>query len=124
MSNFETAIDATLDDLAEVEAQIEALEARKLSLRRNLAQALAETDQRNLRRPAGAVSLQIGKASLKVIDRDAIPDTLMRVKVEPDKERIVELVHYGQTVPGVEVSFGEPYVQIKWSAAAREAARG
>lgn len=52
--------------------------------------------------PLAEATVSIGKkaASVEIVDEDALPENVVRIKREPDKKAIAELLKAGEGVPG------------------------
>jgi hypothetical protein len=60
-----------------------------------------------------AVSLAKGRDSVVVDDESIIPDQFVKVKREPKKTEIGNVIKSGQAVPGARIEQGRPSLRIK-----------
>jgi len=58
-------------------------------------------------------SIRPGQPHVLVTDGTALPDTMVRVKREPDKTLIGAALKAGDTVPGAELSNSAPNLTIR-----------
>jgi hypothetical protein len=63
--------------------------------------------------PYSTLSIANGQQHVIITDEAIIPDVLFRIKREPDKARIKEMLKAGQTVRGAELSNAEPHLTIR-----------
>ncbi|MEU7656817.1 siphovirus Gp157 family protein, partial [Micromonospora taraxaci] len=72
------------------------------------------TAQKKIELPEATLSIRMGQpAVVGEPDADALPDHLCRIKREPNKSAIKEALQNGRTVPGCELSNGQPSIAIR-----------
>lgn len=81
---------------------------------RDLAFRIMETAElKKLELAEGTLSIRNGTPRVIITDEALIPDVLCRIKREPDKKRIGEMLKDGQEVRGAEMSDAEPTLSIR-----------
>lgn len=75
--------------------------------------AMQEIGLNKVERPAFTLSIRAGSPKVIITDEEQVPETLMRVKKEPDKTAIGDLLKAGQTLPYATLSNGEPSLQVR-----------
>lgn len=113
MSNFDTALDAALDELRYVEFELEALERRRSKLRGDLLAMLRAADVGSVVRPGGRITQAAGRGKVEILDHGLVPKHFLRVEV--DTSAILREVRAGKAVPGVEVVEGAPTLRVLWA---------
>jgi hypothetical protein len=101
---------ATLGELQQREAR---LERRSQAMRALMFKLMWLADLRKAELPEATLSIRNGTPKMIITDEKAIPDTLCRIKREPDKSRIKELLLAGSAVEGVCLSNAEHTLAIR-----------
>jgi hypothetical protein len=87
---------------------------RRIDAYRHLAFRVMESA--NLKKaelPEATLSIRNGTPKVIIGDESALPDNCIRVKREPDKTAIKELLTQGKEVPGAALSNAEPSLSIR-----------
>jgi hypothetical protein len=95
-------------------ARAKLFDGRVESARTALLQFMQETGAKTLPLPEATLTLAAG--SRKVVgdlDPAALPDTLVRIKREPDRTAIKQALEKGEFVPGASLSNATPTLQIR-----------
>lgn len=104
-----TAIKARADDLRDRKARLE----RRQKARRGVVQAALDTAGiRKLERAEYTASLRAVAPSVEIVDPDAIPDELVRIKREPDKTAIKKALGDGP-VAGARLTNGGETISVR-----------
>jgi hypothetical protein len=86
---------------------------RRSALRQYLMLLMATAGLKKVERPAATVSIAAGRPRIIITDESQLPDYFMRVKKEPDKEKIrLAIVEDRINVPGATLSNSEPTLRI------------
>lgn len=85
---------------------------RRLLLRKYMMQIMEAANLKKVERPAATVSIAAGRPKVVIIDEGGLPDDYLRIKQEPNKERIAEALKAGRTVNGAILSNPEPVLRI------------
>ena len=104
------ALDLVVDDL---KARRDRFERRDEAFRRLMLQMLQAANLRKIELPEATISIRNGSPKVIVIDEEAIPETFIRIKREPDKARIKVALQDGGSVPGAALSNQEDYITIR-----------
>lgn len=99
--------------VADLDARLKRYERRQAALRELAFKIMQAADLKKAERPAATLSVRAGTAKVVITDETAIPEDLQRVKREPDKARIKDLLADGFSVPGATLSNGEPTLSIR-----------
>ena len=126
-SQLDTAILSVLRLAIEREAfadavggMIETLSARQQRLvdgaqrlRRAARDAMIEGGMPKLTAPDMTVGVHGGKPKVVITDPAAVPDCFCRLKREPDKAAIKEILMSGHSMPGAELGNAEPVLTLR-----------
>jgi len=85
----------------------QSLERKIDSLKEYAQEELNRAGMRKVKSELFTIYTQQNPRSVKVVDKDQIPEELMVVSRRPDKKHILELIDSGQDIPGVEVEQSE-----------------
>jgi hypothetical protein len=108
----QTLSNAVTDEMGMLQERQTRFEMRAVNLRKAIFHILEDAGLKKLERPRGTVSIVPGRPKVVVTDEDALPETFVRVKREPDKRRIETYLKAGENVPGATLSNAEPYLRI------------
>jgi hypothetical protein len=103
-------LDATLRDLQHRSAR---LDLRVRAMRDLIFKIMNLADLRKVELPEATLSIRAGTPKVIVTDEVLIPDELCRIKREPDKTKIKELLLDGQHVEGTVLSNAKPSIAIR-----------
>lgn len=104
-----SGIKARQDELRDRKARLE----RRQKVRRSVVHAALDTAGiRKLERPEYTVSLKAVPAGVDVVDPDALPDDLVRIKREPDKSAIKKALDAGP-VAGARLTNGGETISVR-----------
>ena len=114
---------ALLDDDAIVrgtEAIMADMKARRVryELRIEAARTLAfklmqQANVRKIELPIATLSIRAGTPKVIITDEAALPENCIRIKREPDKVLIKELINQGVPISGAELSNAEPTLAVR-----------
>lgn len=104
------AIATTITDL---EQRLARLERREQAMRRLMHKLMEAADLKKIELPEATLSIRNGTPKVIITDETLIPEILCRIKREPDKQRIGQLLKEGSPVQGAELSNAEPNLTIR-----------
>jgi hypothetical protein len=90
----------------------ERFERREEVLRLLAKRLLDVADLAKWRTPEGSFSVIPGKPKADVYDEAAVPDSLCRIRREPDKTAIKAVLEGGEGVPGARLTNGNPSLRF------------
>jgi hypothetical protein len=99
--------------IAELELRLDRYERREEAMRALEFKLMQAAEVKKLELPIATLSIRNGTQKVIVTDDKLLPDVLCRIKREPDKTRIKEMLMGGQTVRGCELSNAEPTIAIR-----------
>lgn len=103
------AADAIIDGYTERKRHF----ARRIEALRKLAFGIMQTgDIRKLELTQATLSIKQGTPRVIITDEAALPENVIRIKREPNKVLIKELIDQGLPISGAELSNAEPVLQI------------
>jgi hypothetical protein len=103
------AIDTEFERLRERQNRFE---ARRTTIRKHIMHLMEAANLKKAERPAATVSIAAGRSKVIITDETKLGDFYMRVKKEPDKEKIAQAFKEGMPVPGATLSNAEPVLRI------------
>lgn len=86
--------------------------SRRGALRKYMMQLMEAANLKKAERPAGTISIATGRPKVVITDVNQLPDGLVRIKREPDKELILSDLKQGRLIPGATLSNAEPVLRI------------
>lgn len=105
---------AACDDLAKKYAdRAKRLKSRADAMTKAMGDILDAMGERKLTHPLGTVSRTKGRASVQIIDPDAVPSQLCKVVKTPDKTAIKAQIEAGEDVPGAEMQTSPDGVSVR-----------
>lgn len=106
--------DAAKERAAELKARRERFERRVEAARATVLAMLEALDWREkIEEPDFTASISKGRPSVRITDETALPDTVVRIKSEPDKTAIKAAIDAGHVVPGAELSNGAATLTVR-----------
>jgi hypothetical protein len=99
--------------IAELQARLGRFERREQALRSLAFRIMTAADLRKVELPEATLSIVNGQPRVLITDETIIPDVLCRIKREPDKTRIKEMLKDGKEVRGAVLSNSEPHISIR-----------
>ena len=99
--------------IVELETRLHRFERREDAMRRIIYRIMELAHLRKVELPEATLSIRQGNQKVLIIDEAIIPDILCRIKREPDKKRIREMLVAGQVVRGCEISNAESVLSIR-----------
>jgi hypothetical protein len=107
---MENAVAEEMDRLAR---RRQRFEARRQALRRGIRQVMETANLKRAELASATVSIAAGRPKVVITDESQLADYFMRVKKEPDKEKIrLAIVEDGIVVPGATLSNSEQVLRI------------
>jgi hypothetical protein len=106
-------LDGIAARLAEFKERVTRLENRKHGLRSLIFKLMEAADLKKAELPTATLSIRAGAPKVIITDEAALPDLLCRLKREPDKARIKEMLSDGHEVRGAALSNSEPSLSIR-----------
>lgn len=104
----------TKDRFEELKARKDRFEQRVDSLREFLLKVMTWADIKKAELPEATLSVRMGQpAIVGEPDVATLPDTLCKIKREPNRAAIKDALQSGLTVPGCELSNGQPSITIR-----------
>lgn len=85
---------------------------RQRLVRKYLMQLMEAAGLKRVERPAATVSIAAGRPKVVITDESLLMDYFVRIKREPNKERIAEAFKAGHAVDGAMLSNAEPTIRI------------
>jgi hypothetical protein len=112
--NEATAYAAGLDYLiSSLVARRERFNGREEAIRALVFKMMTWAEVRKIELPQATLSIRTGQPKVIITDEAALPDHLVRVKREPAKTLIRELIDQGVDVPGAQLSNAEPFLSVR-----------
>lgn len=105
-------VDGIAEALNHFQRRRERFEARRAALRKYIMQIMEAANLKKVERPAATVSIAAGRPKVVIINEDDLPNYCVRVKREPAKEVIKDLLSGGHVVNGATLSNPEPILRI------------
>lgn len=99
--------------IAELELRQKRLEHREQAMRVLAFKIMEAAELNKMELPEATLSIRNGVPKVIITDEAILPDILCRIKREPDKTKIKELLTKGNPVRGAELSNAEPYLQVR-----------
>jgi len=99
--------------IVELETRLHRFEHREDAMRRIIYRIMELAHLRKVELPTATLSIRTGNSKVIITDEAIIPDILCRIKREPDKKRIREMLVAGQIVCGCELSNAESVLSIR-----------
>jgi hypothetical protein len=100
--------------IAELEVRRDRFTRREKAMRALAFKVMEAGDIRKpVELPEATYSIRNGTPKVIITDEQLIPDLLCRIKREPDKKRIGEMLKDGKEVRGAELSNAEPTLAIR-----------
>ena len=103
----------TLDYIKELKARVERLTRRDDALRSFIFKIMTSADLAQVPLPEATLSIRAGQPKVIITDEHLIPDLYVRIKREPDKIRIKEVLLSGGVISGAEMSNAEPTLALR-----------
>ena len=94
------------DARARLDTREERLKTKSELIRKLLKRMLDMAELRKVTAPSGTVSIGAKAQGVEIINPDLLPDSVMRIKKEPNKTLIGEKLKAGEDVPGATLSNG------------------
>jgi hypothetical protein len=111
------ADDALVDAVAKAKSTLDgrakAIEARQISRRALLEQAMMVLEQKTLRRPTATLSLAERKPKVIVTDESEVPSRFFKTVPVLDKKAVTAAVEAGEEVPGTALSNATVSISIR-----------
>lgn len=102
---------------AAASAEIEKLDKAEKNLKKYLAQGMADTNTKSIKRDDGlfSVSLCDGRAGVQIADEGKLPHEFVSVfqLVKPKTKEIKEALGRGENIPGATLVYGDKYLMIR-----------
>jgi len=99
--------------IVELEARLHRFERREEAMRRIIFRIMELANLRKVELPEATLSVRQGNSKVIITDEAIIPDILCRIKREPDKKRLREMLVAGQVVRGAVLSNQESVLSIR-----------
>lgn len=106
-------LDGISERCDELKQRAARLERRKLGLRTLIFKLMEAGHLTKAELACATLSIRNGAAKVIITDETVLPDKLCRIKREPDKFAIKELLTAGYEVRGAELSNAEPTLSIR-----------
>lgn len=103
------ALGAYIDELHSRKAR---LAMRDLASRKIMFRLMEMVNLKKIELPEATISIRAGTPKVIITDENALPDSLCRIKREPDKTKIKEALEFGE-VTGATLSNAEPTLSIR-----------
>lgn len=104
---------AVAGSIAQLELRQGRFERREQAMRSLMFKVLQFAELRKVELPEATVSVRDGVQKVIITDEAIIPDILCRIKREPDKLKIKDLLKSGSPVRGAELSNAEPTLMVR-----------
>lgn len=104
---------AVASHIAELDVRLGRFERREKALRQAMFSIMESGDLRKIELPIATLSIANGQAHVVITDETAIPDILCKIKREPDKARIKQMLKDGAEVRGACLSNASPHLTIR-----------
>jgi len=113
MDDAEENIDGIEIKMNERQARKARFEQRYKAMRELARKLMEQAGLRKVVLPAATLSIRAGVPRVIITDEAALPENCVRIKREPNKTMIWELIDQGATVPGAELSNSEPQLAVR-----------
>jgi len=110
--HVESQTKALAEMMSEMRDRKARMEKKSETLRSAVKWAMSETGLKKLDAPDLTATLSDGKPKVTITDEDALPDMACRIKREPNKTRIAELLAEGP-VAGACLANAEPVLTVR-----------
>ena len=107
---FAEGINLLLDDLKQ---RRERFAQRSEAMRALAFKVMTAAEMRKVELAAATLSIRAGQPKVIVTDEAALPENCIRIKREPDKVLIKELISQGVPISGAELSNAEPTLAVR-----------
>ena len=97
----------------QLKARRDRYERREEALRGLALKLMQHANVRKIELPQATLSIRAGQPRVIITDEAALPDNCVRIKREPNKTLIRELIDQGVSVPGAEFSNSEPTLAVR-----------
>ncbi|MFC0245800.1 siphovirus Gp157 family protein [Falsochrobactrum ovis] len=97
----------------ELSARKERYTRRKDAMRALLLRLLKAADLSKVSLPEATVSVGKGRAGVEIIDETLLPDSVVKLKREPDRTAIKAALDAGQEVPGAVLKVGNETITVR-----------
>jgi hypothetical protein len=104
---------ALASNIAELEERQKRFERREQAMRRLAFKVMEAADLKKIELAEATLSMRNGSRKVVISDDTAIPDSLCRIRKEPDRTAIKAMLESGAEVPGCVLSNGEPTISIR-----------
>ena len=94
------------DARTRLDTREERLKSKSEIIRRLLKRMLDMAELRKVTAPSGTVSIGAKAQGVEIVNPDLLPDSVMRIKKEPNKTLIGEKLKAGEDVPGATLTNG------------------
>lgn len=104
---------AIASNIAELGLRQERFERRERAMRQLMFKVMETADLKKIELPEATITMRAGSPQVVIIDHRLLPDDLVRVKREPDKQEIRKRLMEGEALNGAYLSNGFPSVSIR-----------
>lgn len=98
---------ALKEEAQRLSARATSINNKRRVLKQNLQDSMEVTGKKKIKTDKFTIYIQNNPASVKIEDPSSIPAYLNKVKYEPDKAQIKQLLKDGKDVPGAELNVGK-----------------
>ena len=109
----EACADGIGDLIREVKERQQRFEQRGEAMRAMAFKLMSAADVRKVELPQATLSIRAGQPRVTITDEARLPEHCIRIKREPDKVRIRELLSQGEPVAGAEMSNREEVLAVR-----------
>jgi len=109
----EACADGIGDLIREVKERQQRFEQRGDAMRSLAFKVMQTAAVRKVELPQATLSIRAGQPRVIITDEAALPENCIRIKREPDKVLIKELISQGVPISGAELSNAEPVLAVR-----------
>jgi Siphovirus Gp157 len=113
MQDADAKIEGIGDLIAELKARCDRFEQRSDAMRGLMFKVMQAAEVRKIELAAATLSIRAGQPRVIITDETRLPPNCVRIKREPDKVMIRELIDQGVPVAGAEISNSEPVLSVR-----------
>jgi len=109
----EAFVDGIGDLITDIKARQLRFEQRGEAMRAMAFKVMSAADVRKVELPQATLSIRAGTPRVIITDEARLPPDCIRIRREPDKVRIRDLLVHGDQVSGAEMSNAEPSLAVR-----------
>jgi hypothetical protein len=104
--------DAIADEMDRMNKRLQRFVDRQRLVRKYMMQLMDAAGLKKVERPAATISIAAGRPKVVITNESLIYEDFIRIKREPDKDKIAKALKGGEIIPGTTLSNAEPQLRI------------